>query len=125
MQQKKVQPLHYILEGHTPVVEPDLLTWARWLESADRRVALTEHEFFRVSTVFLGLDHQFGRGPPLLFETMVFMKTGNPAATNILERADEDIRQQRYANWEDAELGHQAMVNRMIELARKAAKVTP
>lgn len=25
-----------------------------------------------VSTVFLGLDHQFGDGPPLLFETMVF-----------------------------------------------------
>jgi hypothetical protein len=26
-----------------------------------------------VSTVFLGLDHSFGEGPPLLFETMVFV----------------------------------------------------
>lgn len=27
----------------------------------------------RVSTIFLGLDHRFyGRGPPLLFETMTF-----------------------------------------------------
>lgn len=27
---------------------------------------------FWVSTVFLGLDHSFGEGPPLLWETMVF-----------------------------------------------------
>lgn len=26
----------------------------------------------KVSTIFLGLDHQFGDGPPLLFETMIF-----------------------------------------------------
>ena len=112
----------YILEGRTPVPCPDLLGWARWLETADRRVALTEHELFRVSTVFLGLDHRFGRGPPLLFETMVFMKTGNPDATDILERADESIDCARYANWEDAELGHQAMVRRMLAHVAKAAR---
>lgn len=28
--------------------------------------------FFWVSTVLLGLDHQYGDGPPLIFETMVF-----------------------------------------------------
>jgi hypothetical protein len=27
-----------------------------------------------VSTVFLGMNHQFGDGPPLLWETMVFME---------------------------------------------------
>lgn len=27
---------------------------------------------FGVSTVFLGLDHNFGGGPPLIFETMIF-----------------------------------------------------
>jgi hypothetical protein len=26
----------------------------------------------RVSTVYLGLDHSFGDGPPLLWETMIF-----------------------------------------------------
>jgi hypothetical protein len=26
----------------------------------------------RVSTVFLGMDHSFGEGPPLIFETMIF-----------------------------------------------------
>ena len=26
----------YILNGHEPVEEPDLLTWAQWFEDADR-----------------------------------------------------------------------------------------
>ena len=50
----------YILDGHTPVEETDLLKWAKWFENADRRVALTEYPEGRISTVFLGLDHNFG-----------------------------------------------------------------
>lgn len=47
-----------------------------WSEEG-RRVAYDEvvvggHVLFRVSTVFLVINHQFGDGPPLLFETMVF-----------------------------------------------------
>jgi hypothetical protein len=29
-----------------------------------------------ISTVWLGMDHAFGRGPPLIFETMVFKGQG-------------------------------------------------
>lgn len=29
-----------------------------------------------VSTVFLGIDHQFGDGPPLIWETMIFTDLG-------------------------------------------------
>jgi hypothetical protein len=29
---------------------------------------------YRISTVFLGLDHSFFEGPPLIFETMVFQR---------------------------------------------------
>jgi hypothetical protein len=48
----------YILKGHKPVVEKDLLTWGRWFEDGDkRRVALTKVGKWTVSTVFLGLDH--------------------------------------------------------------------
>ncbi len=50
-----------------------------------------------VSTVFLGLDHGYGDGPPVLFETMVF---GGPL----------DGEQVRYKTWEQAEAGHTAMV---------------
>lgn len=62
---------HYILDGKTPVAA-DLMTWARWLESAERHVAKDNVAGHLISTVFLGLDHRFGDGPPLLFETMVF-----------------------------------------------------
>ena len=63
----------YILEGHEPVPVDDFDQWAVWYESADRRVALTDiAPNYRVSTVFLGRDHQLGSGPPLLFETLVF-----------------------------------------------------
>lgn len=58
-----------------PVSGPDaVLTWGRWFEHfPNRQVLLTKvSPTVRVSTVFLGLDHQFGDGPPLLFETMVF-----------------------------------------------------
>ena len=66
---------HWILDEHgEPVPEPDLLVWAKWFEGKFRRVAFTEiGPHFAVSTVFLGLDHNFAKlGPPILWETMVF-----------------------------------------------------
>lgn len=63
----------YVLVDGKPRKEPDLLAWARWNETAERRVALREQGDCQVSTVFLALDHNFsGDGPPLLYETMVF-----------------------------------------------------
>ncbi len=100
----------YILQGHVPVVEPDLIAWATWLETADRIVAADDLDGteLRVSTVFLGLDHQFGNGAPLLFETMIF---GGP----------HDGYQQRYSTWDEAIDGHQ----RALELARTVGTVVP
>lgn len=54
---------------------------------------------FDVSTVWLGLDHSFGDGLPLIFETMVFAEGGS---------RDEDCN--RYASLKDAEAGHVEMV---------------
>lgn len=65
----------YILNGYgEPVRCDDLMQWAMWMERRPdpRRVALDETAEFRVSTVFLALDHNFGDGPPILWETMVF-----------------------------------------------------
>lgn len=50
----------------------DLLRWAQWFEHAERRVARDEVGSAVVSTVFLGLDHGWRGGLPILFETMVF-----------------------------------------------------
>ncbi len=91
---------YYILEDHIPVIEPDLIKWANWFQQAKRHVAKTQiSPEIKVSTVFLGLDHSFGDGPPLLFETMIF-------------GGELDNEMDRYTNWEEAEKGHKQMVEK-------------
>ena len=55
---------HYILDGKTPL-SCDLM-------NDNRRVAHDVKDGISVSTVFLSLDYQWGEGPPLIFETMIF-----------------------------------------------------
>ena len=51
----------------------DLIAWAKWFEEVEnRRVSLDVVDGAEVSTVFLGLDHGWGAGPPVLYETMAF-----------------------------------------------------
>jgi hypothetical protein len=50
-----------------------LWEWAALMENGeDRHVADDMVGLVRVSTVWLGLNHNWGLGPPLFFETMVF-----------------------------------------------------
>mgnify|MGYP001559166815 CR=1 FL=1 len=66
---------HYILNDRgDPVAEPELMTWARWYEKAERHVACDTIGDAKISTVFLGIDHAFGGGGPVLWETMIFSK---------------------------------------------------
>jgi hypothetical protein len=69
-------PHRFILDADgEPVPEPDLMRWAQWFQSTDRHLALTElGELGTISTVFLGIDHNFSsaRVQPVLWETMVF-----------------------------------------------------
>ena len=67
-----------------------------------RRVAKTTIGDVDVSTVHLIIDHRFGDGPPLIFETMVF---GGPL--------DEEC--DRYSTEAEAKAGHAAMVARVCE----------
>ena len=99
---------HYILEGKEakPV---DLITWAKWFEAADRHVAKTAvNDDINVSTVFLGLDHSFGDGLPLLYETMIF-------------GGEHDQYQARYSTWEQAKAGHE----RAVEMTRVQDRQEP
>ena len=77
----------------------DLFMWERSLSPAKRRVARTQRDTFMVSTVFLGIDHGWGDGPPILFETMCF---GGPL--------DQD--QNRATTKEQAQVMHDDMVAR-------------
>jgi hypothetical protein len=95
----------YILDEHNqPVEEPDLIRWAMWMESADRHVRDSfQGDDVRVSTVFLGLDHNHSDyGRPLLFETMVFV-------------AGDGIEQERYSTWAEAEEGHARWVAQVFK----------
>jgi hypothetical protein len=99
----------YILNGHAPVLERDMIAWGRWKATANVHVALTEQYGVKISTVFLGIDHNFfGESLPILFETMVF---GGPM----------DGEQRRYSTWDEAELGHATIV----ALAKIAAIPSP
>ena len=93
---------YFRLEGTRPVPECDSLVWDQWFKTADRTVARTPvAPDIDVSTVFLGLNHQWGAGPPLLFETMVF-------------QGDTSWDwQERYTTWDEAVAGHAAMVLRV------------
>ena len=62
----------YILDRQTPVPCNELMKWGAWLQNSKRLVGGKTKRGVRVSTVFLGLDHQYGEGDPLLFETMIF-----------------------------------------------------
>src|SRR5262245_60327221 len=97
---------HYVLDSENrPVVCDDLIAWAIWFETmSNRTVGLTDvTSGIRVSTIFLGINHRWhDKGPPVLFETMVF---GGPL----------DGDGGRYVSWDDAEAGHNAMVRRVRE----------
>ncbi len=99
----EAQKLWMLDKERRPVPIDNLFIWARWAAKVGYpvRVGLTETDHHAVSTVFLGVNHRFfDDGPPLLFETMVW-------------RDGEIAGQQRYASWDDAEAGHNAMVRRV------------
>ena len=81
-------------DGKTPVLtrERDLTAWDQ--DRTVKRDKITSPKGdISISTVFLVIDHSFGGGPPILFETMIF-------------GGDHDGYQDRYATWEEAEEGH-------------------
>lgn len=85
-----------------------MLDWTRRFEdNTYKRVAFDQVGDIDISTVWLGLDHNFsGTGSPLIFETIVF---GGPP--------DVDNETQRYATEAEARAGHAAW----LERARAAA----
>lgn len=104
----------YILHGTQPMLEPDRYRWSQWMKHADRQVAHTEVcEGIEVSTVFLGLNHQHGEGPPLVFETLPFRHCSPPLVLyggTTLDRESLDAFMERYSTWTEAEEGHARVV---------------
>lgn len=78
---------HWILKGRRPV-RSTLMQWARWFEKPkNKRVKLTKVGPWQVSTIFMGLDHNFSmKGAPVLFETMIFASPGDPKMDTKFEQ---------------------------------------
>ena len=92
-------------EDGNPVEVDDVLEWGRWYTRERRRVARDIVGIYEVSTVFLGIDHGWGDGPPVLWETMIF--TSQP---------DElDQFQQRYTSLSEAAHTHEVIVQGLRE----------
>jgi len=109
----------YILDDDHQPHPASTLEWARWYETADRRVALSETELHEVSTVFLGIDHGWhADSPPILFETMVFARERGGDG-----RLGEDLGlMDRYATWDEALKGHNDILREVSKLERKATE---
>lgn len=88
-----------------PDGEKGLLEWAKDFEDPMKKIVKQEttKDGMWVSTVWLGLDHSFGSGPPLIFETMVFDGLGGDSVND---------EQERYSNEAEALAGHEQMVKK-------------
>ena len=102
----------YVLKDGKPVPEPDLMKWARWLETSDKerlvkRTRWWDNQEVVVATFFLALDYNFStEGPLLLYRTVV--------CGGELHDSQED-----YATREQASEGHERWCRKVKVLGRK------
>jgi hypothetical protein len=94
-------------DDHTARPAKDYAEAATFEDPARRLVRKDRAADVEVSTVFLGIDHNYsGEGPPLLFETMLF-RDGKPLDY-----------QERYATWDEAVSGHARALAYVIKLPK-------
>jgi hypothetical protein len=102
-----LRPDKYILKDKVPVPAFDLWEWATFMESPSNMIVeKTMIEEIMVSTVFLGLDHNYWGGPPILFETMIF-------------GGKHDQYQRRYCTYDEAEAGHKVACGKVLDSITK------
>ena len=90
----------YYDKNDQPITGKDAcFVWAKQLEDSKDRIVRQQTTWlgFWVSTVWLGLDHSFGGGKPLIYETMVFRGSSG------------DIDMKRYSTRKEAVEGHRQM----------------
>ncbi len=88
------------IDGGVLLVD-DLKEWMDIFYASDRDVMKTRLDDVYISTVFLGINYQWGRGPPILYETMVF-------------GGQNDEYTERYHTRQEAINGHERVV-KMVE----------
>lgn len=103
---------YYILDENKNAIPCSVDDWIEQREQM--RKTKTKHVademigHFRISTVWVGLNHNLGKnGEPLLFETMVFDQNG------------DDIYCAHYWTWQQAEEGHKKAIQWVKDGCRK------
>jgi hypothetical protein len=100
------RPIYYTLDANKNPVPCSSFEFEKDCRDFEnrKRVAKTTIGPYTVSTVFLSIDHNFGKGQPILFETMIWSDKdiNNPGAFF-------DV-QYRYRTWEEAMEGHRRIV---------------
>lgn len=93
----------YVLDDNGNAVKTDdIRAWDKATSSRQSVIGRTIVGTVTVSTVFLGMDHGWGEGPPVLWETMIF-------------GGKHDEFQERYTSRSDAIAGHLRAVKRVLK----------
>lgn len=102
----------YVLDstGNVPIECNDVIQWGLMFSNQDRKVDATTIGDSSVSTVFLGLDHNWGEGEPVLWETLVF----DGPFDGLMDRCS--------GTREDAQQMHNNMVEKII-LGKRSIKI--
>jgi len=101
--------MYYILKNKKAHKCKDPIKWARCFENTKNRIVKQDllSNGYWVSTVFLGLDHNFAsKGKPLIFETMIFDKLFKSDYSNL------ELDMDRYSTWNQAINGHNKLLNK-------------
>ena len=87
-----------------PDGQEGLMEWSKDMEDPNKKIVeQTELPNGKcISTVWLGLNHRFEEGKPLIFETMVFPKKGDYG----------ELDTKRYSTEIEAIKGHREMVEK-------------
>lgn len=97
--------MYFTLDENREVIPCGMQQWAEMFSDGKARtVDYTIVHNCMISTVFLGLDHSFSGGRPLVFETYITCP-GTEGSVFL-----------RYSTWEHAEEGHKEALISLIEL---------
>ena len=91
---------YYVLDGENKAIPATAKEFSEFVSDPFRKV-VSRTELpgdVQISTVFLGLDHGWGRGDPVLFETMIF-------------GGEYDQHMWRYTSRDGAVVGHLAVLD--------------
>jgi len=103
---------YYKLDDNNNVVKCTIKEWTLFVsesfvnefdrQSSRRIVQQDQVDHYFVSTIFLGINHNFNStGIPILFETMIFNETNGR----------ERVYCAHYATWDKAKAGHEKIVD--------------